>query len=86
MTHARRMGQQGSQAMHACVHRDSCVMANHLPVPRCQPATRWVLDVSKTRLLNVCERHLSISHELPIALALLTTRLLQSMVGGCRGS
>jgi hypothetical protein len=39
--------------MHACVHRDSCVMANHLPIPRCQPATRWVLDVSKTRLLNV---------------------------------
>jgi hypothetical protein len=31
-------------------------------------------------LLNVLERHLSVSHELPIALALLTTRLLQSMV------
>jgi hypothetical protein len=57
MTHARRMGQQGSQAMHACVHRDSCVMANHLPIPRCQPATRWVLDVSKTRLLNIRELH-----------------------------
>jgi hypothetical protein len=31
-------------------------------------------------LLNVRERHLSISHELPVALALLTTRLLHSMV------
>jgi hypothetical protein len=34
------------------------------------------------RLLNVRERHLSISHELPIAPALLTTKLLQSMVRG----
>jgi hypothetical protein len=48
------------------------------------------LDASKVRLLNVLERHLSVSHELPIVFALLTTKLLQSMVevvaeGGHRG-
>jgi hypothetical protein len=51
--------------------------------PACLRATA---GTSNLTLLNITERHLSISHELPIALALLTTRLLQSMVGGCRGS
>jgi AAA domain len=41
-------------------------------------------SIDRTTLLNALERHLSVSHELPIALALLT-KLLQSMVGGCRG-
>jgi hypothetical protein len=41
-------------------------------------------------LLNVLEWHLSVSHERPVALVLLTTKLLESMVevvaeGGHRG-
>jgi hypothetical protein len=35
---------------------------------------------SKVRLLNVLERHLSIAHELLMASALFTTKLLQDMV------
>jgi hypothetical protein len=38
------------------------------------------VGTGKTTLLNVRERHLSISHELPVALAHLTTRLLHGMV------
>jgi pilus assembly protein CpaF len=53
-------------------------------------AVSGATGTGKTTLLNVLERHLSVSHELPIAFALLTTKLLGSMVeivaeGGHRG-